>query len=139
MKDIAKEIAELRKLPTQTLVARYKALYGKEPRSKRRDWLWKKVAWKIQEQRRGGQELPALEDRKVMRSPPRKRSRPGQPAIGTTLVRRWHDQEIRVQVLENGFEWEGVVYRSLSAVAKAVTNQHWSGPFFFNLRERKKK
>jgi hypothetical protein len=43
-----------------------------------------------------------------------------------------------VRVLENGFEWNGVVYRSLSAVAKAVTGTHWNGKLFFGLAKRKK-
>jgi len=43
-----------------------------------------------------------------------------------------------VEVLEDGFEWDGVVYRSLSAVAKAVTGSRWSGHLFFGLKKRKR-
>jgi hypothetical protein len=58
--------------------------------------------------------------------------------VGTILVRKWREQEIRVVVLENGYEWNDVVYRSLSAVAKAVTGSHWNGRLFFRLTERRK-
>ena len=50
MTPIVKEIQELKQLPTSELVARYEALWGKEPRSKNRDHLWRRCAWKLQEQ-----------------------------------------------------------------------------------------
>jgi hypothetical protein len=40
---------------------------------------------------------------------------------------------VQVKVLPGGFEYEGQVYRSLSAVAKAITGSHCNGYFFFRL------
>ena len=52
---------------------------------------------------------------------------------GTILTRRYKGRTLTVEVLEHGFAYEGQVYRSLSAVAKAVTGSHCSGHFFFGL------
>ena len=41
-----------------------------------------------------------------------------------------------MKVVAHGFEYQGTVYRSLSAVAKAITGSHCSGYTFFNLRNR---
>jgi hypothetical protein len=123
-------------------------------------WLFRSVAWQIQALAEGG-----LSERAKRRaaelareSDVRPRSRqlltPGQPAAaaprivtvgpvrdakdplpGTTLVRDYKGRQIVVTVLENGFEWNGRVFRSLSAVAGAVTGAHWSGALFFGLRK----
>ena len=58
--------------------------------------------------------------------------------MGTTLVRRWRGKDYYVKVLDDGYEYDGVIYRSLSAVAKAITGSHWNGPLFFGVTKRKK-
>jgi hypothetical protein len=55
------------------------------------------------------------------------------PFPGTFLTREYKGQTIQVLVLRNGFEWEGETYKSLSAVAKAITGSHTSGFLFFGL------
>jgi hypothetical protein len=55
------------------------------------------------------------------------------PRPGEILRRPYRDREILVRVLEAGFEFEGRRYRSLSAVAQAVTGAHWNGWLFFGL------
>jgi len=153
MKSIVGEIEELRAMTGPELVDRYRAVVGAEPRIKNKAWLWRRLAWRLQEQRLGGLTRPAkarLEEiiaeldlpldgrpRRVtgaVRGP----RRPDLPAVGTVLTRQWHGQEIRVEALEDGFEWDGVVYRSLSAVAKAVTGARWNGKLFFGLKKRKR-
>ena len=52
---------------------------------------------------------------------------------GTTLVRQWRGHTHAVFVRDNGFEYEGERYRSLSVIAKRITGAHWSGPRFFGL------
>ncbi len=150
---IAQQIATLRDAPTKVLVEHYVDLFGHEPRFRHPRWLFKKVAWKLQEREHGGlsktakrrlDELivevgrPFDEAARTITAPLHGRTKPGGLALGTTLVREWHDQEIRVCVVEGGFEHDGIVYRSLSAVAKAITGAHWSGMLFFGLRKRKK-
>ena len=136
------------------LAARYEEVWGKPPRSKNRHYLWKRIAWKLQEQRYGGlskvaqsrlEELIAEIDipieeraRSVSGAPTRPRVAID-PVPGTTLVRMYRSAEVRVKVFEDGFEWEGRQYRSLSAVAKEVTGSHLNGVRFFHLDRKETK
>ena len=52
---------------------------------------------------------------------------------GARLVREWHGRTHTVTVTEDGFEYVGLSYRSLSNIAKKITGTHWSGPRFFGL------
>ena len=63
---------------------------------------------------------------------------PRNPVVGTRLVREWDGVEHTVTVLRDGYEWQGRKYRSLSAVAKAITGTNWNGFRFFGMREIKK-
>ena len=153
MMDIAKEIENLRQLSVPELMERYREVWGKEPRFKLRGWLWKRIAWKIQERRFGGLsrvakrkleeliaeiDLPLAEKQRtvgVLRCP----QRPREPKVGTVLTREWKGREIRATRVDGGWESDGIVYRSLSAVAKEVTGSHWNGRLFFGLTPRKRK
>jgi hypothetical protein len=55
---------------------------------------------------------------------------------GTLLRRRWKDRTVIVRVLEQGFEWDGTIYSSLSAAANAITGTRWNGLVFFGLKTR---
>jgi len=147
-KSIAAEIQELRVMPVPDLVDRYETVFGKPPRVKHKDWLWRRIAWKIQEQRFGGlsevakkrlDELIAgldlpLTGQRAVRG---KVNGAAQPVAGTTLTRTWKGREIQATRTEQGWEHDGVVYRSLSAVVKAITGSHASGPAWFGLKKRK--
>lgn len=52
---------------------------------------------------------------------------------GGRLLREWNGTTHMVDVTEDGFIWNGQSYRSLSAIARAITGAHWSGPRFFGL------
>ena len=52
---------------------------------------------------------------------------------GIRLVREWHGQRYDVQVLDNGFEFDGRSYKSLTAIAREITGARWSGPRFFGI------
>ena len=145
---IAVEIQELRVMPVSDLVDRYETVFDKPPRVKHKDWLWRRIAWKIQEQRFGGLsevakkrldeliaelDLPLTGERTVRGMV----SGNGTPVPGTTLTRTWKGREIQTTRTEQGWEQDGVVYRSLSAVVKAVTGSHASGPAWFGLKKRK--
>ena len=56
--------------------------------------------------------------------------------VGTTLVRQWRGHAHTVLVGENGFEYDGQYYRSLTVIAEKITGAHWSGPRFFGLTKR---
>jgi hypothetical protein len=63
---------------------------------------------------------------------------PRNPVVGTKLIREWDGIAHTVTVLKEGFEWGGQRYKSLSAVARAITGTRWNGYRFFGLRERKR-
>ena len=56
---------------------------------------------------------------------------------GTRLVREWQGQSYDVLVLDDGFSWQGMRYRSLSAIARQITGTAWSGPLFFGLKQNR--
>ena len=55
---------------------------------------------------------------------------------GATLVRQWRGRTHTVLVREDGFEYEGRRYRSLTVIAERITGVHWSGPRFFGVSKR---
>lgn len=55
---------------------------------------------------------------------------------GTKLIREWNSKTHAVLKMENGFEYEGEIYTSLSTIAKLITGSHWSGPRFFGLNKK---
>jgi len=148
---ITDEIAALRELDVPALVARYEQEFGKRPRVKHKAFLWKRIAWRVQERQLGG--LSDLAKRRLekliaeiklpiedqQRSVSGKLTGAGlsaMPSAGTTLTRVWRGREIRATAVDGGFECDGVLYKSLSAVAKAVTGAHWNGRLFFGLTAR---
>jgi hypothetical protein len=148
---ITQQLRALHDLSAAQLAARYEQLHGKPPRVRNRAFLLRRVAWKLQEREFGG--LPERAKNRLdemiaaidlpLRDPAPPRPRGPQrgeakgPMVGTTLLRRWHDQEIRVEVRDGGFEWQSTLYKSLSAVAKAITGANWNGKLFFGLTQRK--
>jgi hypothetical protein len=56
---------------------------------------------------------------------------------GTVLTREWAGTTHKVLVLEDGFNWNGRIWRSLSEIAFRITGTRWSGPRFFGLKRRK--
>ena len=59
------------------------------------------------------------------------------PMPGTVLTREYKGQLLKVTVRDDGFEYDGETYRSLSAIAKEITGSHWNGYHFFGLTESK--
>jgi hypothetical protein len=60
----------------------------------------------------------------------------GVPKTGASLVRRWRGHTHTVLVGEDGFEYDGQRYRSLTVIAERITGAHWSGPRFFGVNQR---
>jgi hypothetical protein len=58
------------------------------------------------------------------------------PKSGATLVRQWRGHTHTVLVREDGFEYDGQCYRSLTVIAEKITGAHWSGPRFFGVSKR---
>lgn len=92
------------------------------------------LAWQIQARQIGG--LTATEHKQLMgdQAKGQSTSNSSVPPAGTVLVRVWQDQTHQVTVSEQGYLYDGKVWRSLSAVARQITGTAWSGPVFFGLK-----
>ena len=62
----------------------------------------------------------------------------GSVSAGTHLVREWNGRTYQVEVLDNGYRFDGKTYPSLTAITKRITGTHWSGPRFFGLTPKRK-
>ena len=128
----------------------YEALYdGKKATSNNKTYLWQRIAYRIQELEYGGlpeeaqskvKELAREYDpinNKALRSDAtikRNISRDRRlPIPGTLITKNYKGIDIRVKILEKGFEYNGKIYRTLTAIAKEVTGSHWNGFLFFSL------
>jgi len=150
---VLRQIAELQRLPMAELSERWRVLMGGEPLPYNKAFLLKRLTYRIQELTYGGLPMTVFQemDRALadagydtlgetrMEIPANRagtRQKPGFPVIGTRLVREWQGQCHEVLVTHHGFEFEGRPYKSLTAIAKAITGTHWNGPNFFGLRQR---
>jgi len=158
--DVNKAIASLRRMTPGELRAKHEELFGERSRSGNRDWLFRRCAWRVQALAEGGlserarvraQELVREAD--IRLRPPKGMDMP--PASGTAvatgritmrrdarlpmpgavLTRVFKGHEYHVTVLPNGFEYDGEFYRSLSAVAHAISGSHWNGFHFFGIQK----
>jgi len=147
-KTAMKQVTELAEMPYEALKQRWRDLYGTDPPAYSRQHMIRRLAYRIQELAYGGlsEEAKATLERiadedEARRRPGRKdrwKAKSTQPIPGTRLVRNWNGRRYEVTAVVDGFELDGRRYRSLSAVAKAITGAHWSGPQFFGLRTAKK-
>jgi hypothetical protein len=157
--NIAKEVAVLRRMTTKQLRARYAEAFGEHTQANNKAWLVKRIAWRLQARaegdlseraRRRASELANEADLRL--SPPKipvaatsaERTTTGilrgkgdsrVPPPGSVITRVYKGETLQVRVREDGFEFEGQIHRSLSAVARAITGQHINGMLFFRLGE----
>ena len=144
------QIMTLKNQPLETLKTRYSELFpGDAPPSNNKVFIWRKIAYRLQEIEYGGlsadtqgriSELIERYDpvnNKMLRpqSSPVQEKAVGRdtrlPIPGAIIRKEYKGQVLEVKVLEKGFEYLGKTYRTLSAVAKAVTGDHWNGYLFF--------
>ena len=116
----------------------WRRLYHSEPPRISRDLLIRGIGYRVQEIEHGGlgkstrRKLQTIA--KVLRTTGRVSSAPGLSLKpGARLVREWHDRTHTITVTEDGFEYAGSSYSSLTKIAKKITGAHWSGPRFFGL------
>lgn len=158
--NVGKEVAALQQMTVRELRERYTEVFGEETRAGNKTWLVKRIIWRLQSLEEGDiserARLRAAElanDADVRMSPPKTKAVTESPAKRTTtgvlvvkgddrlplpgslITREYKGQMLQVMVLADGFEFEGDVYKSLSAVAKAITGQHCNGYHFFRLRK----
>ena len=149
-----REIDGLRHQSVGQLRVKYLEVFGLESRSNHKQFLVRRIAWRLQANAEGDlserarQRALALAEEADLRirapeSFLNQLSRPignqlrdpRLPAPGTRLSRQFQGQSVSVEVLEKGFRYQERVYRSLSAVARQVTGVQWNGFAFFALRD----
>lgn len=161
--NVQRELALLERMSVKELKTKYSEVFGDETRTGNRVWLVRRIAWRIQANAMGGlserafkraTELSNESDMRMM--PPKLPDNSVQDSVGrsttitqtvafsednrvplpgTVLSRQYKGRTIHVRVLPKGFEFEGEVYRSLSAVAKAISGTHCNGFRFFQLEK----
>ena len=129
----------------EQLRERWRDLYGAEPPHYRRQFLIKRLAYRIQELFYGGlSEATRTRLQQAAQDDPMacmQRRVSGNPRSqvdvlpGTQFVRIWKDRCYEVLAHENGFEYDGRMFRSLSAVAREITGTRWNGRLFFGLKK----
>lgn len=165
MADIAAELAALQRMTVSELQSKYREVFGEPSRARNKDYLRKKVAWRIQEMAEGGLserargrivtlssglpdgwrrrlQNPSAADQGSTARPVTRRKKavrkrdPRLPTPGSTLRRIHKGEEYTVTVHEVDFEYGGKHYTSLSKVAHAITGTPWNGFVFFGLKKR---
>jgi hypothetical protein len=145
------EIMALKNAPAEELLGRYKELYGEDAAGTHRLYLWRKIAYRLQEREHGGLSTKATGRLKALIEEydpiNNKALRPDNPVScmpvtakdkrlpipGTVITKEYKDAKYQVKVLEKGFEYSGKIHKTLSAIAKEITGAHWNGYLFFNL------
>jgi hypothetical protein len=136
--ELSQRIAALNGLTAQQLRDEWRRLYRGQPPRLSRDLLIRTIAYRMQEHAYGG--LSKATQRKLATLTKELR-REGTIVItpdaslkpGTRLVREWRGRTHTVVVTEDGFEYAGKGFPSLTKIAHAITGAHWSGPRFFGL------
>ncbi len=156
--NIQQEIDAIRLMNLEELRAKYAQLFGHLPRACHKGHLIRRVVWQAQAAVEGGlsdrakrraaqltkdADLPVARPRKPpadgsnLAKPPAKEAPAKRdqrlPMRGTVLVRPYRGRMIQVRVLDQGFEHNGQIYKSLTAVAQKITGKHWNGYHFFRL------
>ena len=149
----AAEIDKLRDLSMGELRSMWKKLFGEDCRSRNKDYLQRRIAYRLQEKEEGGlsqrarkqldellvdfevhvrRPLPPLPNAQATRDP-------RLPPVGTVLVRQYRGAEHQVAVLEGGFDYQGERFASLSEIARQITGTRWNGWGFFHLLDPKER
>ena len=157
-RELNEHIDQLRDMMTAQLQRKYRELFGQPSHSNHKDYLFRRVAWRMQAVAEGGlserarayaQEIATDADlrlcapKKPIETQPAVRvanaSKPLDPRVpppGTQLVKRYKKDTLTVTVLEDGYQYGERVYKSLSAIARQVTGTQWNGYLFFSLGRR---
>jgi hypothetical protein len=144
---IPARLAALKTTSTPDLKQQWRELCDSEPPPFNRRYLESRLAYRIQELAYGGLKPETV--RRLERlgeeldGGDRKKSRirvdRDRPIVGTRLLREWQGVEQVVTVTADGFEWQGRPYRSLSAIARAITGTRWNGLVFFGLKSQRRR
>ena len=136
------QVHELPNLPFPEIKALWRKLFGGETPTHNRQFLERRIAYKLQEVEfrkvdpglleRNNKKIASL----IATGKLRKRDRDFHPTPGTLFTREYHGKVHQVIATADGqYEFEGRPYRSLSMIAREITSSRWSGPVFFGLKD----
>ena len=138
-------LAALKTMPIGDLKQQWRDLFETQAPPYSRRYLESRLAYRVQELAYGGlkpETVKYLEDlgeelygKKGKAT--RRRDDANRPIAGTRLIREWQGVEHTVTVRDHDFDYQGRPYKSLSAVARAITGTRWNGPLFFGLRNQR--
>jgi hypothetical protein len=154
--NVEKEVAQMGRMSVSELRDKFAEVCGEPTNCRNKQWLVKRIAWRMQANEYGGLSEHALRRAgeianfaDLRLTAPRSgvsaaisvapRDAPTDsrlPMAGTILTRTYKGRVLQVQVLTDGFQFEGEKYKSLTAVAQHVTGSHWNGFAFFGLQKR---
>lgn len=122
------QLAELMAMDRRALMLRWQKVFDHPAPLNSREMLMRQaLGWKIQADAQGG--LTGSHRRQL-------RKGPSQLLVaGSRLIRVWQGETHQVMVLEQGYSYAGKHWKSLSAIARAITGTPWSGPVFFGIKK----
>lgn len=129
--EMALKIAELETLPISVLQKRWKEFFGTKCDSNNKEYYVSRIAYKMQELELGGlsqatqKVIPKLFVDSTKHKP--------LPPPGTRIIREYHGVEHTVKIWADGFEYNGLKYKTLSSIATKITGHKVSGTYFFGL------
>ena len=138
-------LAAMKAAPVAELKKQWRELFSEEPPAFNRRYLESRLAYRIQELAYGGLKQETVRRLQQMGEQldggnitTRRVRADLKPIVGTRLIREWQGVEHTVTVTQNGFEWQGRPYQSLSAIARAITGSRWNGWIFFGLKDHRR-
>ncbi len=137
---LAARVAKIQKMNRAELQQLWEELHGKKAPDLHWNILRQRLAYRVQALALGGLSEKAVKTHQEVKADlkrkPTRNSRIRYVPAGTRLSREFNNEVHEVIVLEEGFEYRGKVYKSLSGIARHITGVHWSGPVFFGLNKK---
>jgi Protein of unknown function (DUF2924) len=155
---LREQIERLRRMTVGQLKTKYQEVFGEMSRSNHKQFLFRRIAWRIQANAYGGLSERArrraleiandadlrirapknflkedLDETRTIEARVAPTEDPRLPMPGSELVRRYRGKDVVVRVRENGFEYSGQIHRSLSSAVRQATGTPWNGFAFFGL------
>ena len=128
---VRRQLLALTQMDKEELVAKWQDLFGTTPPEYGTLFMRERLAHRIQELFYGG--LPEMLKNQMLSQKKLQKRNAGILKPGNRIVREWHGVKHEVIIRNNGVEYQGVIYRSLTAVAKKITGGHWNGRHFFGV------